>query len=185
VGESWGDLTFQDASVFLRQPEADDARIRGGRHGRRRTRTRSRVIAEIVKSAVNRGIKVLLIAEDVSPDRAAPASQARRAGVRSLSAARRRPARRDRQDARAARRWPEADVARRDAHEDRHGDRTAWSFRSRALPAERLDDLRGEPCLGACEHRKGQPAAGLPYRPRPAVRLDLDLPRPAAARCRA
>ncbi len=65
-GENWGDLTFDDASVFLRQPEArnlefvavamdsdDEADIS--------------TVAELIKVATDRKIKVLLIAEEVSP----------------------------------------------------------------------------------------------------------------------
>ena len=65
-GESWGDLTFQDASVFLRQPEAETLEfVAVAMDGD--DEDKIEVIAEIVKSAVNRGIKVLLIAEDVTP----------------------------------------------------------------------------------------------------------------------
>jgi pilus assembly protein CpaE len=65
-GESWGDLTFQDASVFLRQPEAETLEfVAVAMDGD--DEDKIEVIAEIVKSAVNRGIRVLLIAEDVTP----------------------------------------------------------------------------------------------------------------------
>jgi pilus assembly protein CpaE len=65
-GESWGDLTFQDASVFLRQPEAETLEfvaIAMDSDDEDKIET----IAEIVRSASARGIKVLLIAEDVTP----------------------------------------------------------------------------------------------------------------------
>ena len=65
-GESWGDLGFADAEAFLRQPEAahlefvaiamteeDEADITE--------------VSELIRAAVSRGIKVLLIAEEVSP----------------------------------------------------------------------------------------------------------------------
>ena len=65
-GESWGDLTFQDANVFLRQPEAETLEfVAVAMDGD--DEDKIEVIADIVKSAVNRGIKVLLIAEDVTP----------------------------------------------------------------------------------------------------------------------
>lgn len=66
LGESWGDLSIDDAQAFLGQAEAatlefiaiaidedDDDQISK--------------IAEIIKTAVRRRIKVLVIAEDVSP----------------------------------------------------------------------------------------------------------------------
>jgi hypothetical protein len=65
-GESWGDLTFQDG----RLPAAIRGRhagVRRGRHGRRGRRQDRNLIAEMIKTAIQRGIKVILIAEDVSP----------------------------------------------------------------------------------------------------------------------
>jgi pilus assembly protein CpaE len=66
LGEGWGDLTFEDARAFLSQPEAatlefvaiamddeDEAGLAG--------------IAEIIKTATARKVKVIVIAEDVSP----------------------------------------------------------------------------------------------------------------------
>ena len=65
-GENWGDLTFEDAGVFLRQPEAkflefvaiamdsdDEDDLTS--------------VADLIKVAIDRKIKVLLIAEEVSP----------------------------------------------------------------------------------------------------------------------
>ena len=66
LGESWGDLSFEDARVFLDQPEAeglefvaiaidheDEDKLAG--------------IAELVKNAIANHIKVIVIAEDISP----------------------------------------------------------------------------------------------------------------------
>lgn len=66
LGESWGDLSFEDASVFLSQEDAaalefiavaideeDEEQIEA--------------ITQIIATAIRRRIKVLLIAEDVSP----------------------------------------------------------------------------------------------------------------------
>ena len=66
LGESWGDLGFDDAAAFLQQPEAaglqfitiamdheDEARID--------------TILDVVHAAKGAGVKVILITEDVSP----------------------------------------------------------------------------------------------------------------------
>ena len=66
MGERWGDLSFADATVFLGQPEAnamefiaiaidedDEANIN--------------TIADLIKTAVERHIRVIVIAEEVSP----------------------------------------------------------------------------------------------------------------------
>lgn len=66
LGEAWGDLTFQDAKVFFAQPEAehlefvaiaideeDEVNLAG--------------IADLIDSAKSHNLKVILIAEEVSP----------------------------------------------------------------------------------------------------------------------
>lgn len=66
LGESWGDLSFADAGVFLDQPDArslefiaiamdedDEAEVA--------------VIADLIRGAVERDIRVIVIAEEVSP----------------------------------------------------------------------------------------------------------------------
>ena len=66
LGESWGDLTFEDATVFLGQPEAESLEFVAiainsddeGDLGK---------VAATVSAAKTRGIKVILIAESVSP----------------------------------------------------------------------------------------------------------------------
>ncbi len=66
LGESWGDLSFNDAAVFLRQPEAqalefvaiavdDEDEVNLAR------------ITDLIKTAKENQIKVILIAEEVSP----------------------------------------------------------------------------------------------------------------------
>jgi len=65
-GENWGDLTFEDAGVFLRQPEANSLEfvaIAMDSDDEEDLAT----VAELIKTAKSRKIKVLLIAEEVSP----------------------------------------------------------------------------------------------------------------------
>ncbi|MFT7047198.1 MAG: pilus assembly protein CpaE, partial [Celeribacter sp.] len=66
LGESWGDLSFEDARQFFRQPESgalkfvavaidqDDEGLLA-------------VIADLIKSAKIQNVKVILIADEVSP----------------------------------------------------------------------------------------------------------------------
>ncbi len=66
LGESWGDLTFEDAAVFLNQPDADSLEfvaiaLNGDDEG-----DLARVSATVA-AAKARDIKVILIAEGVSP----------------------------------------------------------------------------------------------------------------------
>ncbi|MBZ4021245.1 pilus assembly protein CpaE [Rhodobacter sp. TJ_12] len=66
LGESWGDLTFEDAVVFLNQPDSETLEFIAiavdsddeGDLGR---------ISGIITSAKEKGIRVILIAEEVSP----------------------------------------------------------------------------------------------------------------------
>jgi len=66
LGESWGDLAFDDALAFLAQPEADRldfvALVLDGDD-----EDRLPLITEIIGVADAKGVKVLLVAEDVSP----------------------------------------------------------------------------------------------------------------------
>ncbi len=66
LGESWGDLSFDDAGIFLGQPEAATlefvAIAVNGEDESDLTR-----IAEIIRIARDRQIKVILIADQVSP----------------------------------------------------------------------------------------------------------------------
>jgi pilus assembly protein CpaE len=66
LGESWGDLTFEDAGLFLRQPDSDGLEFVAIAMGED-DETEIAAIAEIIKSAKSKGIKVIVIAEEVSP----------------------------------------------------------------------------------------------------------------------
>ena len=66
LGERWGDLSFADATVFLSQPEASAMEfvaiaIDEDDEGNVAT------IADLIKTAVERNIRVIVIAEEVSP----------------------------------------------------------------------------------------------------------------------
>jgi pilus assembly protein CpaE len=66
LGESWGDLSFEDAALFLEQPEASTLEfVAIAVDGDDESDLAS--IAEIIKSAKSRDIKVILIADQVSP----------------------------------------------------------------------------------------------------------------------
>lgn len=65
-GESWGDLSFQDAALFLRQPDAGSLEFVAVAIDQD-DEDEIASIAEIIKTAKERGIRVLLIAEEVSP----------------------------------------------------------------------------------------------------------------------
>lgn len=66
LGESWGDLGFSDALPFLDQEEASDLEFIAIALDEEDEADLS-IIAEIIHAAKHRNIKVLLIAEDVSP----------------------------------------------------------------------------------------------------------------------
>jgi pilus assembly protein CpaE len=66
LGESWGDLTFEDASLFLQQPDSDGLEFVAIAMGED-DETEIAAIADIIKSAAAKRIKVLVIAEEVSP----------------------------------------------------------------------------------------------------------------------
>ena len=65
-GENWGDLTFEDAGVFLRQPEANSLEFVAIAMDSDDEEDLT-IVAELIKTATSRKIKVLLIAEEVSP----------------------------------------------------------------------------------------------------------------------
>lgn len=65
-GESWGDLTFEDAGAFLRQPEANSLEFVAVALDND-DEDELATVAELIKVAGERKIKVLLIAEEVSP----------------------------------------------------------------------------------------------------------------------
>ncbi|WP_099826864.1 AAA family ATPase [Oceaniglobus indicus] len=66
LGERWGDLSFADATVFLAQPEASSMEfiaIAIDEEDEANVGT----IADLITAAVKRDIKVLVIAEEISP----------------------------------------------------------------------------------------------------------------------
>ena len=66
LGESWGDLNFEDALPFLEQDEANELEFISIALDAQDEQDLS-IISEIIQAAKARNIKVLLIAEDVSP----------------------------------------------------------------------------------------------------------------------
>ena len=66
LGESWGDLSFNDALAFLRQPEAAELQFLAVAMDAEDEDNLDR-IAAIIGAAKRREIKVILITEDVSP----------------------------------------------------------------------------------------------------------------------
>jgi pilus assembly protein CpaE len=66
LGESWGDLTFEDAGLFLQQPDSDGLEFVAIAMGED-DETEIATIAEIIKTASKKGVKVIVIAEEVSP----------------------------------------------------------------------------------------------------------------------
>jgi len=66
LGESWGDLTFEDAKVFLQQPDADSLEFIAIAVDDQDEEDLT-VIGELITTAKEKGIKVILIAEEVSP----------------------------------------------------------------------------------------------------------------------
>ena len=65
-GESWGDLSFEDASVFLDQPEADSLEFIALAIDQNDEQFIDQ-IADLIKRAASAKIKTLVIAEEVSP----------------------------------------------------------------------------------------------------------------------
>ena len=66
LGESWGDLDFEDAAAFLKQPDAASLQfIAVAVNGDDENNLTE--IGELISGAKEKGIKVILIAEDVSP----------------------------------------------------------------------------------------------------------------------
>jgi pilus assembly protein CpaE len=66
LGESWGDLSFEDAALFLSQPEAATLEFVAIAVDGEDEADLSRIIS-VIKEAKARGIKVILIADQVSP----------------------------------------------------------------------------------------------------------------------
>jgi pilus assembly protein CpaE len=66
LGEAWGDLSFEDAAIFLDQPDAAGLEFVAIAVDGEDESDLSR-ITEIIRQARGRGIKVVLIAQNVSP----------------------------------------------------------------------------------------------------------------------
>lgn len=66
MGENWGDLGFADALAFLEQPEAEELEFVAVALSKEDERELP-LIADIIAQAKRRGIKVVLIADEVSP----------------------------------------------------------------------------------------------------------------------
>ena len=66
LGESWGDLSFDDARLFLGQPDAEGLEFVAIAIDQE-DEDQLAVISELIKTAVSSKVKVIVIAEDVSP----------------------------------------------------------------------------------------------------------------------
>ncbi len=66
LGESWGDLTFADAMLFLNQPDASSLEFVAIAVDNNDESDLTR-ISSIITTAKDRGVKVILIADEVSP----------------------------------------------------------------------------------------------------------------------
>lgn len=66
LGESWGDLTFEDAAVFLNQPDSELLEFIAIAVDNEDENNLAR-ISGIIGTAKEKGIRVILIAEEVSP----------------------------------------------------------------------------------------------------------------------
>lgn len=66
LGESWGDLTFDDAILFLNQPDADSLEFVAVAVDAQDETDLTR-ISSIITAAKEKGVKIILIAEEVSP----------------------------------------------------------------------------------------------------------------------
>jgi len=66
LGESWGDLSFEDAAIFLTQPEAETLEFVAIAVNSEDEHDLAR-ISGIITTAKEKGVRVILIAEEVSP----------------------------------------------------------------------------------------------------------------------
>ena len=66
LGEAWGDLSFEDAAVFLKQPEANSLEFIAIAVNNKDDAEIDR-ISEIIQAARERGVRVVLVADQVSP----------------------------------------------------------------------------------------------------------------------
>ncbi|MGI9395240.1 MAG: AAA family ATPase [Boseongicola sp.] len=65
-GESWGDLSFEDAEVFLKQPDAETLEFIAIAIDQE-DEANIDIVAELIKTAKSCDIKAIVIAEEVSP----------------------------------------------------------------------------------------------------------------------
>lgn len=65
-GESWGDLSFEDAELFLKQSEADSLEFVAIAIDQE-DETNIDIVSDLVKFAVSQDVRVIVIAEEVSP----------------------------------------------------------------------------------------------------------------------
>ena len=66
LGENWGDLTFEDAAVFLTQPDADSLEFLAIAIDSEDEDDLEQVCT-VITTAKAKGIRIILVAEDVSP----------------------------------------------------------------------------------------------------------------------
>ncbi|MCK4713386.1 MAG: pilus assembly protein CpaE, partial [Marinosulfonomonas sp.] len=66
LGESWGDLTFEDAEAFLSQPDANTLEFIAVAVDDQDEEALV-LIGNLITTAIDKGIKVILIANEVSP----------------------------------------------------------------------------------------------------------------------
>lgn len=66
LGEAWGDLSFEDAAAYLAQPEADELKFIAVAVGTDDENNLT-VVGDVINRAKEMNIKVILIAEDVTP----------------------------------------------------------------------------------------------------------------------
>ncbi|WP_417248217.1 AAA family ATPase [Celeribacter sp.] len=66
LGEAWGDLSFEDARVFFRQPESGGLKFVAVAIDHQDESSLA-MIADLIKAAKEQGVKVILIADEVSP----------------------------------------------------------------------------------------------------------------------
>ncbi len=66
LGEAWGDLSFEDAEVFLKQPEANSLEFVAIAVNDKDEQEIGRITG-IIQSAKERGIKVVLVADQIGP----------------------------------------------------------------------------------------------------------------------
>ena len=176
LGENWGDLGFSEALAFFGQPEAEHLEFVAFAMDES-DEDDLVMMGEIITQAKARDIKVILIAEDVTP---AALHQLLRQGAdefvpyplpegeleAAIERLRNKP-------------QPAAAASRCAIRPARTG---VIAGRARAGRGHRSDHACGEPCLGTGDRGQEEPAPRLPAGPGSAIRLRRDLSRPAPPR---